>query len=440
MIESFIVEGWINMDLFSFSKEQNLKKSSPLAVRMRPRNLDEFIGQEHILGKGRFLRRAIEADRLGSIIFYGPPGSGKTTLAKVISNLTKSNFQSLNAVTSGVGDLRQIIKAAEERLGMYNEKTILFIDEIHRFNKSQQDALLPSVEDGTLTLIGATTENPYFEINGPLRSRSRIFQLASLNEEQMEDIINLASRDEERGLGKYRFDLSKDAMEHLIKCSGGDARIALNSLEMAVLTTPPNKDGVRLIDLTVIEDCLQRPKVSYDKKGDYHYDVISAFIKSIRGSDPQAAIHYLARMLDAGEDPRFIARRMIVHASEDIGMADPQALQIAVAAFNALEFVGMPEARINLAQAAIHLALAPKSNSVITAIDGALHDVRKGEIGEIPIHLADSHYKGAKELGRGVGYLYPHDFPDNWVKQQYLPDKLKDKKYYIPKNKTEEKG
>lgn len=428
------------MDLFSFSKEQNLKKSAPLAVRMRPRNLDEFVGQEHILGRGKFLRRAIEADRLGSIIFYGPPGSGKTTLAKVISNLTKSNFQSLNAVTSGVGDLRQIIKAAEERLGMYNEKTILFIDEIHRFNKSQQDALLPSVEDGTLTLIGATTENPYFEINGPLRSRSRIFQLASLNDEQIEEIINLASMDEERGLGKYRFNLSKDAREHLIRCSGGDARIALNSLEMAVLTTSSNKEGIREIDLTVIEDCLQRPAVSYDKKGDYHYDVISAFIKSIRGSDPHAAIHYLARMLDAGEDPRFIARRMIVHASEDIGMADPQALQIAVAAFNALEFVGMPEARINLAQAAIHLALAPKSNSVITAIDRALFDVRNGEIGTIPSHLADSHYKGAKDLRRGIGYLYPHDFPDNWVKQQYLPDKLKDKKYYIPKNKTEIKG
>lgn len=428
------------MDLFSFSKEQNLKKVAPLAVRMRPRNLDEFVGQEHILGKGKFLRRAIEADRIGSIIFYGPPGSGKTTLARVIANLTKSNFQSLNAVTAGVGDLRQIIKEAEERLGMYNEKTILFIDEIHRFNKSQQDALLPSVENGILTLIGATTENPYFEINGPLRSRSGIFQLVPLNDSQIEKIINQASNDEERGLGKYKFNLSKDAKEHLIKCSNGDARIALNSLEMAVLTTPANKEGIREIDITVIEDCLQRPVVSYDKKGDYHYDVISAFIKSIRGSDPHAAIHYLARMLDAGEDPRFIARRMIVHASEDIGMADPQALQIAVAAFNALEFVGMPEARINLAQAAIYLALAPKSNSVIIAIDSALSDVRNMEIGPIPAHLADSHYKGAKELGRGVGYLYPHDFPGNWVKQQYLPEKLKEKKYYIPKNKSEIKG
>ena len=428
------------MDLFSFSKDQNLKKSAPLAVRMRPRNLEEFIGQEHILGKGKFLRRAIEADRLGSIIFYGPPGSGKTTLAKVISNLTKSNFQNLNAVTSGVGDLRQVIKAAEERLGMYNEKTILFIDEIHRFNKSQQDALLPSVEDGTLTLIGATTENPYFEINGPLRSRSRIFQLASLNDDQVGEIINLSSKDEERGLGKYNFNLTKEAKEHLIRCSAGDARIALNSLEMAVLTTSPDKDGIRQIDLAVVEDCLQRPAVSYDKRGDYHYDVISAFIKSIRGSDPHAALHYLARMLDAGEDPKFIARRIIVHASEDIGMADPQALQVAVAAFHALDFIGMPEARINLAQAVIHLSLAPKSNSVITAIDNALNDVRNGEVGEVPSHLADTSYKGAKDLGKGIGYQYPHDFPDNWIEQQYLPDKLKGKKYYVPKNKSEVVG
>lgn len=428
------------MDLFSFSKEQTLKRSAPLAVRMRPRNLDEFIGQEHILGKGKFLRRAIEADRMGSLIFHGPPGSGKTTLAKVISNITKSNFHSLNAVTSGVSDLRRIIKEAGERLGMYSEKTILFIDEIHRFNKSQQDALLPSVEDGTLTLIGATTENPYFEINGPLRSRSRIFQLASLNDTQIKKIVDLASKDEERGLGHYKFQVTVEAMIHLIKCASGDARIALNSLEMAVITTAPSAEGIRVIDLEIIEDCLQRPAVSYDKKGDYHYDVISAFIKSIRGSDPNATIHYLARMLDAGEDPKFIARRMIVHASEDIGIADPQALQTAVAAFKALEFVGLPEARINLAQAALYLALAPKSNSVIVAIDGALNDVRNGEIGDIPAHLADAHYNGAKELGKGIGYRYPHDYQDNWVEQQYLPDRLKEKKYYVPKNKTEKKG
>ena len=323
---------------------------------------------------------------------------------------------------------------------MYNEKTILFIDEIHRFNKSQQDALLPSVEDGTLTLIGATTENPYFEINGPLRSRSRIFQLASLNEKQIENIVTIASKDEERGLGNYKFQVTEEAINHLVKCAGGDARIALNSLEMAVLTTAPNSQGIRVIDLGIIEDCLQRPAVNYDKTGDYHYDVISAFIKSIRGSDPNATIHYLARMLDAGEDPRFIARRMIVHASEDIGMADPQALQVAVAAFNALEFIGLPEARINLAQAALHLALAPKSNSVITAIDAALSDIRNGETGEVPSHLANGHYKGAKELGKGIGYLYPHSYPDNWVEQQYLPDKLKNKRYYLPKNKTEKDG
>ncbi len=428
------------MDLFSFSKEQNLKKSSPLAVRMRPKNLDEFVGQEHILGPGKFLRRAIEADRLGSLIFYGPPGCGKTTLAKVISNITKSHFEIINAVTSGVADIKRIVKEADERLGMYNEKTILFIDEIHRFNKSQQDALLPSVEEGILTLIGATTENPYFEINGPLRSRSRIFQLKPLTNEHIENIIDKAAKDTERGLGRYNFKILEDAKKFLISCSGGDARIALNGLEMAVITTPPDKTGVRVIDLATIEDCLQRPAVNYDKKGDNHYDVISAFIKSIRGSDPDATIHYLARMLDAGEDPRFIARRMIVHASEDIGLADPQALLVAVAAFNALEYVGLPEARINLAQAALYLALAPKSNSVIMAIDAALQDVKNGNIGQVPPHLADSHYQGAKELGKGVGYLYPHNFEGNWVQQQYLPDELLGKKYYIPKNKNEKTG
>jgi putative ATPase len=422
------------MDLFSYSKEQNLKKTAPLAVRMRPQTIEEFIGQEHILGPGKFLRRAIEADRLGSIIFYGPPGSGKTTLAKIISNVTKAHFESINAVTSGVADIKRIVKEANERIGMYNKNTILFIDEIHRFNKTQQDALLPSVEEGILTLIGATTENPYFEINGPLRSRSRIFQLKPLTPEHIENIIEKAAKNKEKGLGNYKFCMTDDAKKFLISCADGDARIALNTLEMAVITTAPNDKGIRYLDLSTIEDCIQRPALKYDKKGDYHYDVISAFIKSIRGSDPNAAIHYLARMLEAGEDPKFIARRMIVHASEDIGMADPNALQVAVAAFHALEIVGMPEARLNLTQAAIYLSLAPKSNSVIKAIDEALNDIRNGNYSEVPLHLADSHYNGAKSLGKGSGYLYPHDYPGNWVKQQYLPDKLKGRIYYSPNN------
>jgi len=426
--------------LFSYAKEKSLGKIAPLAARMRPNDLGEFVGQEHLLAKGKYLRRAVEADRLDSMIFYGPPGVGKTTLARVIANLTKRYFVSINAVTTGVAELRQVIKEAEERLGMYQQRTILFIDEIHRFNKAQQDALLPSVEQGIVVLIGATTENPYFEISGPLRSRTRIFTLHPLNYANLAAIIERASLDKVNGLGNIEFIISQEARDHLIDSASGDARIALNALEMAVLSTAPNEEGVIEIELSTIEDCLQRSAVQYDKQGDYHYDVISAFIKSIRGSDPDAAVHYLARMLDAGEDPRFIARRMIVHASEDIGIADPQGLLIAVAAFQALEYVGMPEARINLAQAAIYLALAPKSNSVITAIDSALEDVRKGHSGQVPPHLADSHYKGAKMLGKGLGYLYPHDYEGNWVEQQYLPDKLKGKRYYIPKNKSEKKG
>ncbi len=413
------------MNLFTYSKEKTLKRIAPLAVRMRPKTLEGFVGQNAIMGKGKYLRKAIEADMLGSLIFYGPPGTGKTSLAQVIANLTKAHFESLNAVTSGVADIRRIIKEAEERLGMYQQKTILFIDEIHRFNKSQQDALLPSVEEGSLILIGATTENPYFEINGPLRSRSKLFQLTSLTSDQVRHLILKAIKDADNGLGNYKLELTEAAKEHLVKFSAGDARVALNSLEMAVVTTLPNEEGVRIIDLETMEDCLQRQAVRYDKDGDYHYDVISAFIKSIRGSDPDATIHYLARMLDAGEDPKYIARRMIVHSSEDIGLADPQALIQATNAFYAIDVVGMPEARLNLAQAALYLALAPKSNSVIKAIDAALEDVRTIGTGEVPPHLANTEYQRK-------GNFYPGAFSNDKVNQQYLPDKLKGKKYFSP--------
>ncbi|WP_202080173.1 AAA family ATPase [Caldalkalibacillus salinus] len=419
------------MDLFSYTQD-NQPTQGPLAYRMRPQTLDEVTGQDHILGPGKLLRRSIEADQLSPMIFYGPPGTGKTTLAKVIANTTESTFEQLNAVTSGVADIRQVIKEAKERQDLYQMKTVLFIDEIHRFNKSQQDALLPYVEDGVIILIGATTESPMFEINSALLSRSRIFKLEPLTNNHIKAILQRALTDETRGLGSMNIHVNDDALAHLIHTADGDARNALNALELAALTTPPDEEGSINITLAVAEESIQQKVLQYDKDGDQHYDVISAFIKSIRGSDPDAALYWLARMIYAGEDPRFIARRLYVHAAEDIGMADPRALQMAYAAAYAVDFVGMPEARIPLAQATVYLATAPKSNAVIKGIDDALRSVEKEQSGQVPKHLRDAHYKGAKDLGHGVGYLYPHSFEGHYVDQQYLPDHLIDKQFYAP--------
>lgn len=420
-------------DLFRYGLEQGGEgQNTPLAARLRPRTLDEFMGQKHIVGTGSLLRRAIYADRLTSMIFYGPPGTGKTTLAAVIANQTKASFQKLNAVTAGVAQVREILEQAKGRLEMYHQPTILFIDEIHRFNKSQQDALLPAVEDGTILLIGATTGNPFFSVNSALLSRSRVFELHPLAGEEISDILDFALKDEERGLGKLMVNLTPEAREHIIGTADGDARIALNALELAALTTPPDGDGVVIIDRETAEQSVQRRAIRYDKDGDNHYDVISAFIKSIRGSDPDAALFWLVRMLDAGEDPRFVARRLYIAASEDIGNGDPLALLVAEAAFRAVEVLGMPEARIPLAQAVTHLACAPKSNASFVALERASQDARKcGDTG-VPNHLRDSHYPGAQELGHGRGYKYPHDFPGNFVGQQYLPSSLADKRYYYP--------
>lgn len=417
------------MDLFSSLKEDSLKRNAPLAERMRPRTLDEIWGQEDILAPGKLLRRSIEGDRLRSLVFYGPPGSGKTSIAAVIARVTKGFFAKINAVTSGVQDIRKIITEAEERLGMYQQKTIIFIDEIHRFNKNQQDALLPAVESGLITLIGATTENPYFSINAALLSRSLIFKLQPLKEEDIIKILKKSIADKERGLGNYKIEITAEALKHFASYAQGDVRVALNGLELAVITTQPNENGVRIIDLQTAEDSIQKPAIIYDKTGDQHYDVISAFIKSMRGSDPDATLHYLARMLEAGEDPRFIARRIVVHAAEDVGLADPQALVVAQNAAQAIEFIGMPEGRLILAQAALHIALAPKSNLVLTGIEAALEDVKNGKIGPVPLHLRDSHYQGAAKFEHGKGYLYPHNYPGNYVEQQYLPDVLVGRKY-----------
>ncbi|AEF93788.1 AAA ATPase central domain protein [Desulfotomaculum nigrificans CO-1-SRB] len=425
------------MDLFSLS--QNSLQAAPLAERMRPRNLDEYIGQQHIVGPGKLLRRAIEADKLGSIILYGPPGTGKTTLATIISQMTSADFVKINAVSSGVAEIRAEIKKARDNLNYYGKKTIFFIDEIHSLKRgNQQDCLLEAVEKGEVTLIGATTENPYFELNGALLSRSRIFQLTELTADDLKQLVVRALQDEERGLGMYKVKLEQAALEHLIDMAGGDARNVLNALELAVLSTAPGPDGYRHITEAVIEDSTQQRVVRYDKSGDNHYDVISAFIKSIRGSDPDAALHYYARMTAAGEDQRFIVRRLIVHASEDIGMADPQAMLMAHAAWNALETVGMPEARIPIAQCIIYLATAPKSNSVICAIDQALADIKNKPIGRVPPHLRDTHYRGAKELGH-TGYKYPHNYPGHYVEQQYMPDNLQGTVYYQPSDQGKEK-
>ncbi|MCS1350252.1 replication-associated recombination protein A [Mechercharimyces sp. CAU 1602] len=419
------------MNLFEYGEAQH-DQTRPLAARMRPRNLDEIIGQQHLLGQGKLLRRAIEADQLSSLIFYGPPGTGKTTLAMVIANTTQARFEQLNAVTAGVADIRRLIEEAKERRSMYQEKTLLFIDEIHRLNKSQQDALLPYVEEGTVTLIGATTENPSFEVNNALLSRSRVFTLVPLEANEMIELVTKILADEERGLGSYHVEIDHDALEHVIQVAGGDARNIINALELAVLTTHPNEEGKRRITLEIAEESIQQKRVHYDKNGDIHYDTVSAWIKSMRGSDPDAALYYLAKMLHAGEDPRFILRRLIVHAAEDVGIADPRALQIATAAAQAVEYVGMPEARIPLAEAVIYISTAPKSNAVVTGIDAALTAVNKEERGDVPPHLWDSHGKKGRPGDQTDRYLYPHDYPHGYVLQQYLPDEHLGKQFYHP--------
>ncbi len=427
------------MNLFDQKNGGNDGSDRPLAYRMRPETLEELYGQEEIVGEGKLLRRAIQADRLQSLIFYGPPGSGKTSLSRVIAAKTEADFITLNAVTSGVKDLREVIKKAKNNKSLYGRKTILFIDEIHRFNKSQQDALLPAVEKGIIIMIGATTENPYFEVNPPLLSRSRVFRLKPLTYENILNILNNALHDKKKGLGDYNVKVDEDTLEYIARMAEGDARTALNTLELAVLTTPPDREGYISLTREIIADSLQRKIISYDKSGDNHYDTISAFIKSMRGSDPDASLFWLAKMIEAGEDPRFIARRIVVHAAEDVGLADSQALVVANAAARAVEFVGMPEARIPLAEAVLYITTAPKSNSVKNGIDRALDFVRNNETGTVPLHLRDTSYRGASELGHGEGYKYPHNFPHNYVKQQYLPDGITSLGFYQPGEEGREK-
>ena len=419
------------MDLFDYMRENQKDDDSPLAKRMRPESLDEVIGQEHIIGKEKLLYRAIKADKLSSLIFYGPPGTGKTTLAMVIAHTTKADFKQINATTSGKKDMEQIIEEAKNMKAMYGKRTILFIDEIHRFNKSQQDYLLPFVEDGTLILIGATTENPYFEVNGALISRSSIFELRPLEKTDIKELLLRAVNDTEKGLGSFHAVIEDDALEFLADVSGGDARNALNAIELGVLTTDRSEDGQIHITLDVASECIQKRVVNYDKKGDNHYDIISAFIKSMRGSDPDAAVFYLAKMLYAGEDVKFIARRIMICASEDVGNADPMALTVAVAAAQAVERIGMPESQIILSQAVTYVASAPKSNSAVNAIFAANDAVRNNKT-TVPTHLQDAHYKGAQKLGHGIGYKYAHDYPNHYVDQQYLPDEIKDARFYEP--------
>ncbi len=426
------------MDLFDYMKEQTLENESPLASRMRPVTLEEVVGQEHIIGKDKLLYRAVKADKLGSIIFYGPPGTGKTTLAKVIANTTSAFFTQLNATTAGKKDMEEVVKAAQKRLGMYGEKTILFVDEIHRFNKSQQDYLLPFVEDGTLILIGATTENPYFEVNGALLSRSVIFELKPLEKEDIKKLLIRAITDKEKGLGSYHAEITPEALDFLADVSGGDARAALNAIELGVLTTERNEDGVILLTEDTVSECIQKRVIRYDKTGDQHYDTVSAFIKSMRGSDPDAAIFYLAKMLYAGEDIKFIARRIMICAAEDVGMADPQALVVATSASMAVERIGMPEAQIILAEAVNYVATAPKSNASYLSIGEAMNMVKRTRT-TIPPHLQDAHYKGSKAMGHGAGYLYAHDFPEHYVEQQYLPKELEGVRFYQPEEQGYEK-
>ncbi|MBQ8559128.1 MAG: replication-associated recombination protein A [Tyzzerella sp.] len=419
------------MDLFDYMREQTSEKESPLASRLRPTTLEEVVGQQHIIGKDKLLYRAIKADKLSSIIFYGPPGTGKTTLAKVIANTTSADFQQINATIAGKKDMEQIVQQAKDNRGMYGKKTILFVDEIHRFNKGQQDYLLPFVEDGTLILIGATTENPYFEVNGALISRSSVFELQPLSVEDVKTLLKRAVYDVQKGMGSYHAEIDEDALEFLADIAGGDARNALNAIELGILTTQRSDDGKIHITLDVAQECIQKRVVRYDKTGDNHYDTISAFIKSLRGSDPDAAVYYLAKMLYAGEDIKFIARRMMISASEDVGNADPNALTVAVSAAQAVERIGMPEAQIVLAQAATYIASAPKSNASYLSIAAAMENVKSVKT-TVPAHLQDAHYKGSANLGHGIGYKYAHDYPEHYVKQQYLPDEIRDARFYEP--------
>ncbi len=428
------------MDLFETTRKKILEKEAPLANRMRPTTLDDVVGQEHILGKDGLLSRAIRADRIGSLIFYGPPGTGKTTLAQVIANTTKAEFREMNATCAGKKDMEDAVQRAQDKLGMEGRRTIVFIDEIHRFNKGQQDYLLPFVENGTIILIGATTENPYFEVNRALISRSMVFELRPLSAENISTIIRRAVTDGEKGLGKQNVVIDDDAVDFLAGMSGGDARAALNAVEIGALTTDPGPDGVIRITKEVASSCIQKRILGYDKDGDNHYDTISAFIKSMRGSDPDAAIYYLAKMLYAGEDVKFIARRIMICASEDVGNADPQALVVAVSASQAVERIGMPESQIILAQAAAYVACAPKSNSSVNAIGAAMKAVKERPHGQIPPYLRDAHYSGAKDLGRGLDYKYPHNYENHYVEQQYLPDELKGTRFYIPSDNGYEKA
>lgn len=428
------------MDLFDYMRASTQEQESPLASRMRPSTLDEVVGQRHIIGKDKLLYRAIKADQLGSIIFYGPPGTGKTTLAKVIANTTSANFRQINATVAGKKDMEDVVREAKDALGMYGKKTILFVDEIHRFNKSQQDYLLPYVEDGTLILIGATTENPYFEVNGALLSRSRIFELKALDREDVKELVLRAVQDEKKGMGSYHAVIDDDAADFLADVSGGDARAALNAVELGVLTTERDPaDGLIHLTLEVAQECIQKRAVRYDKDGDNHYDTISAFIKSMRGSDPDAAVYYLARMLYAGEDIKFIARRIMICAAEDVGNADPQALTVAVSAAQAVERIGMPEAQIILSQAVLYVATAPKSNSAVNAVFSAMDAVKNQRSMPVPVHLQDSHYGGSAKMGHGVGYKYAHNYPNHYVKQQYLPDGMEGQTFYVPSDNGYEK-
>lgn len=426
------------MDLFDYVRETNQDKESPLASRLRPATLDEVVGQQHIIGKDKLLYRAISADKLSSIIFYGPPGTGKTTLAKVIANTTSAEFKQLNATVAGKKDMEAVIAEAKNNLGMYQKKTILFIDEIHRFNKGQQDYLLPFVEDGTIILIGATTENPYFEVNGALISRSNVFELKPLSVEDIKTLLKRAVYDKTKGMGSYHAEITEEALDFLADIAGGDARNALNAIELGIMTTQRSEDDMIHITLDVASECIQKRVVRYDKTGDNHYDTISAFIKSLRGSDPDAAVYYLAKMLYAGEDVKFIARRLMISASEDVGNADPQAIQVAVAAAQAVERIGMPESQIILAQAVTYVASAPKSNSAVNAIGAAMDNVKNYKT-TVPTHLQDAHYKGSAKLGHGIGYKYPHDYSNHYVNQQYLPDEIKDALFYEPSNEGYEK-
>lgn len=429
------------MDLYKYMEQTkySLGGNSPLASRMRPESLEDVVGQKHIIGKGKLLYRAIKADLLDSIILYGPPGTGKTSLAKVIANTTSANFRQINATIAGKKDMEEIVAGAKDQLAMYGKKTILFIDEIHRFNKSQQDYLLPFVEDGALILIGATTENPYFEVNKALLSRSRLFELKKLESKDISQLIYKALKDKKKGLGEYPVEIDKEAVQFLAEISGGDARAALNAIEIGVLTTEPSPEDNKIhITLEIAQECIQKRAIGYDKDGDNHYDTISAFIKSMRGSDPDAAVYYLAKMLEAGEDIKFIARRMMVCASEDVGNADPMALVVATNASLAVERIGMPEARIILSQAACYIATAPKSNAAIMAIDRAIDTIKTGKNYSVPSHLKDAHYQGASDIGRGIGYKYSHDYENNYVEQQYLPNELIGEKFYIPTQNGQE--